>query len=291
MGSPALARSGPAVRPARLPVPLQRARGELRISTKARGDHSVLDDLYQSGSFKCLFPRTPDKMPQAVIINIAGGITGGDRLRTQCTAKKGADLLVTTQAAERIYRSLGDNAIVENRLVLEAGARLHWLPQETILFEGARLARRLEIEMATDATLIAIEPLILGRKAMGERLESGFFSDIWRVHRGGRLIHADALRLAAPFRPILESAAGWGGMIAQATILYVAPDAEAALPKLRALLADMTAKEGGFEAGVSAWNGLLTVRCLARDGAALRALMIPLLTYLRGVPMPPVWRL
>ena len=92
--------------------------------------------------------------------------------------------MLTTPACERIYRSIGGDAVVENRLAAEASAHVDWLPQETILFEDARLNRRLEVDLAEDATLTAVEAVLLGRQAMGEDARNARLRDVWRVRDG-----------------------------------------------------------------------------------------------------------
>lgn len=245
--------------------------------------------LHQSGSAKCQLPRVYAEAPEAVFLNTAGGLTGGDRIAFECVVEDGAALCATTQAAERIYRSADGDAIAHNRLTIGRGAQLEWLPQETILFDGARFRRRLEVNMAADAALLAVETLVLGREAMGETFASGFVSDEWRIRREGVLVHADTLRLASPLEQARSERAAAGGMRAVATLLYVAPDAEARLDPARAVLARQCAE--GVEHGASAWNGLLAVRMLAPRGQSARDSLTAFLTEFRGAPPPRVWSL
>ena len=160
---------------------------------RADGGRNRLERLYQQGCAKAILPRSHARLPEAVLVNTSGGITGGDRLDYVMTAGDGAGLVVTTQAAERIYRAASGVGQIETRLTLGAGAELAWLPQETIVFEGGAVARRLEVEMAEDAQLTALETVVLGRAAMGERVTVGHISDQWRIRRGGRLVLLDVL--------------------------------------------------------------------------------------------------
>ncbi|MDZ4349017.1 MAG: urease accessory protein UreD [Xanthomonadaceae bacterium] len=275
---------------------LQRVRGAVRLSVHRIGGASALAGLYQSGSGKCLLPRCRDGRVEAVLLNTAGGLTGGDQLTIQLDVGPGGRLIASSQAAERIYRSTGDDASISSRLTLAAGARLDWLAQETIAFEGARLRRSLHVDMAPDATLLAVEPLVLGRTAMGETVRSGRVSDQWRVRRGGRLVFADALRLESPIDRLLATPASAGGARAMATVLLVSPDAEERLDEVRSTLASATdapdrADSDRTEAAASAWNGLLCVRLLSHDSTALRRRLCHLLTVIRGEPLPRVWAL
>ena len=262
-----------------------RAIGRVRVAARLRNGQSRLADLHQSGSSKALFPRGEGPGVTAVLLNTAGGVTGGDRFETAAEATQGASLTLSTQAAERAYRAQpGETGHIATRLTAAPGATLHWLPQETILFDGARLVRRLDAELAADARLLAVEPMIFGRAAMGERLDSLHFHDSWRIRRDGRLVYADALRLDGAAAAILARPGTLAGAGAMASLLYTAPDAEARLAPLRALLP--------ATAGASLIRpGVLAARLAAPDGFTLRRALIPVLETLRGAPLPRVWML
>lgn len=257
--------------------------GEVRVTARGRG--SRLAGLRHSGSARCLLPRTATDDLQAVLLNTAGGVTGGDRFSWHGTAEDGAHLTLSTQAAERAYRAQPKET-GEVHTVLSAGAdaRIDWLPQETIVFDGARLARRLEADLAPDATLLAVEAVIFGRTAMGERLERFDLTDHWRVRVDGRLVYADALRLAGAGERVLDRPALLCGARAMASIVLVSPRAEGLLAPVRALMPE----SGG--ASVVA-PGVLSARMVARDGAALRRVLPAILECLRGAALPKVWRL
>ena len=178
-----------------------------------------LDRLFQQGCAKARLPAPGGSAPEVVLINTAGGVTGGDRIDWRLEAGPGAALVATTQAAERVYRSAGGAARIETRLTLGPGARLDWLPQETILFDGGRLDRSLEVEMAADARLLALETLVLGRAAQRRDGAAGAVSDQWRIRRGGRLVHAEALRLDGDVARATAGAATLGGARALATLV------------------------------------------------------------------------
>lgn len=256
---------------------MERSRGATRLRR-----------LYQRGCAKALLPRTHGAEPEAVLVNTSGGITGGDRLSYAAEVGAGAGLTVTTQAAERVYRSRGDWGLVDARLTLGAGARLDWLPQETILFEGGRLARRLTVEMAEDARATLLETVVLGRAAMGETLTDAAITDHWRVHRGGRLVHAEALRLGPDIRVSARGRATLGGARAFATLVHLAPGAEDRLGEARAVLGGAG---GEVRAAATAKPGLLILRFLAPDAAPLRGALIRFLMDFRGAPPPRVWSL
>jgi urease accessory protein len=246
---------------------------------------SVLRRLYQQGSARLRFPHGGGASLEAAIINIAGGLTGGDRWHAEFVLEPGAALTVTTSACERIYRSLGDAAVISTELKLGPASRLEWLPQETILFDRASLDRTLAIEMAADARLLAVEPIIFGRAAMGEEVRRLALQDRWRVRRGGRLVYADSLAFAGATDEWFASTAGLAGCRAVASLLLVAPDAEARLAAVRSLLPDLPA-----EAGASAWDGMLALRLAAANGARLRQSLVALLRLLReDEALPRLW--
>ena len=265
------------------PPAMQRARGEGRITVHAAGGGTRLARLYQDGCGKIRLPRDADAQAlEAVLINTSGGLTGGDRIAWRAEAGAGAALTLTTQACERVYRSSGGVADVRVELAAEAGAALHWLPQETILFNGGALVRSLDVDLAQDARLLAVEAVLLGRQAMGECVRRGTLRDRWRIRRRGRLIFADDLRLCGAVHDIAERGPVLAGAVAFASLLYVGADAEAAMPTVRAAL--------GPSGGASAFEGKLFARVTADSGLQLRRALIPALEALNGGPLPRLWR-
>jgi len=267
-------------------VRLERAVGRAVLAVHSDGGRTRLERLYQGGAAKIRLPRVaPDSALEAVLLNTAGGMTGGDRFRCDVMVRENARALVTTQAAERVYRRSGGVAEVANHLEVAAGARLDWLPQETILFDRSGLSRRLVTDIDPAGTLLAVESFVLGRAAMGEAVRLTSLIDRWRIRRGGRLIFADGVRIEGDATAILSRGATGGGATAFATLVLVAPDAGRFLDIARAALAPY-----GNAAGASAWNGILVVRMVAANGQVLRAGLIDLVEGLRGRPMPRVWQ-
>lgn len=264
---------------------LQRARGTGRIAAGWRESTTRLDTLFEEGCAKIRLPRTHDDSVQAVLINSAGGLTGGDRIDWRADATAGARLVLTTQACERIYRSLGSDAELMTRITVGAGARLDWLPQETILFQGARLRRRLEVDLAPDARFTTIEAVIIGREAMGEDARDLRFADSWRIRVDGRLLHAEQTRLRGEDRE-RDSLGLLEANRAFATILHIAPDAGRRLDDVRALLPD------DARAAASLIGNRLIVRAMAPSGIALRRAIAPALALLSGAgALPRLWHL
>ncbi len=266
--------------------PHQRARGALRLSFKQRDDATVLDALRQDGCLKARFPHTErDAWPGAVTLNTAGGVAGGDTLDTAVTAGPGTRATVASQAAERFYRALPGSAPAQviTRLHVAPGAALEWLPQEAILFNHCALRRRLLVDLAEDAWFLGVESLVFGRTAMDESVQDASLRDLIELRRGGRLILHDAIRLDGPVQSVLDRPASGNGARAVAILLHAAPDAAARLDPLRAALA-------AWDAGASAWDGMLVARIAAQDGACLRRAVVAGLNVLRaGRPLPRVW--
>jgi len=268
-------------------IRLQRTSGRLRLDIVADADgRSRLHTLLQEGAFKARLPAVPGQdRPQVVLINTAGGLTGGDVLSARIGIGGGAVADITTQASEKIYRSTGDEVRVDTVLEVAGGGMAHWLPEETILFDGARLKRSLTVNLADGARLLACESMVFGRTARGERVHDGLFQDRWRVRRGGRLVFADAVRFENPIHAALERKAVADGGVAVATLLYVADDGAARVDAVRAVLAGHDC-----DAGASAYDGLLVCRLVACTGAVLRQALVPVLESLRdGRALPRPW--
>ena len=256
------------------------------MTTKARtaqgATTSVIDTLRQAGSSKLVFPRGAMATElQAVLVNTAGGITGGDRFSLAATAGPGTHLTLTTQAAERAYGAQpGETGRLRNRLTVEAGAAMHWLPQETILFEKSALRRDMQVDLAADARLLFVETVVLGRAAMGEDLHDITFADRVEIRRAGTPVFLDAAQLTGDAQA--QMARNAGGARAFASLVYVAPDAEALLGPVRETLSPT--------AGASLLGPeLLHLRALAPDGFTLRQTLVPALQLLRQGPLPRTW--
>lgn len=253
----------------------------LSVSADARGTN--IAGLRQSGSLKLLFPRRRDATLQAVAVNTAGGVTGGDAFGLSLHAKSGAGLTLTTQAAERAYQAQpGECARIDNRISIAEGARVNWLPQETILYRGCAVHRTLSVEMAAGASLLLAEPLVFGRAAMGETLTEAGFRDRIEIRRNGQIVFLDAMTFSGNLAAHLAGPTIAHGAGAMVSLIYIAPDAEAHLTKVRALLPD--------NGGVSLLGeDILFLRMLATDSFDLRKPLIPILNHLTGDDLPRAW--
>jgi urease accessory protein len=258
-----------------------RAEGRVALAVAAARGATRRTHVAERGSLRVRFPNVVGPELEAVLVNTAGGMTGGDRFDIDVAAGVGAQLLVGTTAAEKVYRSLGPATTVAVRLAAASGATVRWLPQETILFDRARLDRRIEVDLEEGAALVLAEAVVFGRAAMGETVEQGELIDRWRVRVGGRLVFAEAVRLGGGIAAKLAQRAVAAGGRALATVLIV-PGEGRHVEAVRAL--DLTG-----EVGISAWNGVAVARLVAPDALALRRDLAAVLAALDTGPLPRLW--
>lgn len=259
---------------------LQRTRGRAHVALAA-GER--LMDLTQEGSAKAFLPRVHAAWPEAVFLNTSGGLTGGDVLDYSLRLDAGVRCVGTTQTAERAYASAGGRARLNVRLAAGAGARLDWLPQETILFDRSALVRRTQVDLEGDAALVICEMVVLGRAAMGEVLAEVALNDWREVRRDGAPVLVEPLRIVA--ETLGGGAALIGGARAIATVALVAPGGEDAIGPVRAAL------PSGVEAAASGWDGKCVVRIRADDALPLKRAVAAVLGAMRGRALPRVWQI
>jgi urease accessory protein len=260
-----------------------RAIGRIALNAKFAEGATRRARVHEQGSLRVRCPGPSAGELEAMIINTAGGMAGGDHFDLDIAVGTGARLLVTSAAAEKVYRTLGAETTIAAKLDVAASGALAWLPQETILFDRARLRRTIEVDLAADARLLLAEAVIFGRSGMGETVVDGLLLDRWRVRRGGRLLHAESVRLDGNVAASLAQSAVAGGGVAIASVLSV-PGDDAMVAAVR----DASRQCRG-EVGASAWNGIAVVRVVAADGAALRHDLARVLATLRGGQLPRPW--
>ncbi len=260
-----------------------RAQGAVKFDVQRLDGFTRRRDLHESGSLRVRFPSAEDQGLSAVLVNTAGGIAGGDSFEVDVAIGEGSRLTVTTAAAEKVYRTDGAPAELHIALKAEGRSHLSWLPQETILFDRARIHRRFDIDLSEQASLLLCEIVVFGRLAMGERIRDGEFSDRWRLWRGGRLVFAENIRLDGDIGSKLARPAVAKGGAAIGTALIV-PGDEALVARIREL-----SQSFAGEVGVSAWNGFAMARFCAQDAAALRADMMAVLSHASSSALPRLW--
>ena len=265
------------------PALRQRAHAEARGSFARVGARTEPARLFETGGLRWRFPRSSNPC-EAAIVNTGGGVAGGDSYAVSLTLSEGAEVEAATPSAERIYRSHGPASVIATRLALQPRARLVWLPQETLVYDGARLERRLEVEASEEAEFVIAETLAFGRLAMGESRIDASVHDSWRVRRDGRLVFADETRLEHAGSDLDRKATGAGAR-AHSMIVASAPNIEARLPDLRAALG-----AGGpdIESGASAFDHLIVVRLLGPSFDRLRMSLVASIVALGG-RKPRLW--
>ena len=265
-----------------------RVTGGLDLGLLRDGAVTRLARRGERDGYKVRVPRREDRL-EVAMINTGGGIAAGDRIAVAVTAGQGAEATVTAPAAERVYGAAdAATAHYDVTLTLGASASLHWLPQETILYNRARLSRRFTADLDPGAEMMIAETVVFGRTASGEAAIAGAFRDDWRIRRAGRLVFADSIRLDGRISDTLRDPATGDGATALATLLLVAPDAEDRLAAVRRALAAPAARPG-LTFGASAWGGRLVVRALARLSADLRPLLEAAIPPLSRTGLPRVW--
>lgn len=277
-------------------APLQRATGTAEVSFRQRDGKTVLDDLYQEGSAKVRLARAePGRLTEAVLINTSGGLTDGDKYSARIGWGKNTTAIVTTQASERLYKTREGHASIVSDLKIAEGACALWLPQETIMFDGGAYERKTLIDMASSATLLAIESTMFGRKAMGEVVENGWLREQWQVRIDGRLVFVDAFELGGAINQHLGRRAVANGARAVATIVFAGRDIETMRDRVNEIV---ESKQGLGRA--SSLGGLMVARLFAEDSQSLRQLTVPILedllrhaTQAKGQAslLPRVWSL
>lgn len=265
--------------------PDARRPGEARLTFGVRDGRTRLLGLHQVPPLRVLFPRpAAADVPEAVILNTGGGLVGGDRLEVTVSAAEGSRALVTTAAAEKVYRSLGPE--VRTHITVEAAdaAWLEWLPQETILFDAARLTRTTRLRRRGSGRIAAADIVVFGRRARGERFGDGSFRDRMEVWSDDRLAWLDATRLMGGAAGPLHDPMGYGGSGAAAILLYTGADAGAQIGHLREHL-----DPAGGRTGATVLGDVLVVRWLGPEPYPLRRAVARAIATLRErvMALPP----
>ena len=247
-------------------VDLERAVGSGRVVLDGGEGGTKITDLYQKFPIALAFPRVDDRRSrEAVVINCSGGIAGGDRLQIDVVAQGYASVAVTTQAAEKVYRALDRPAQIITRLRVHENAKLAWLPQETIVFDGARIKRHTEVDLCAGAEVVALEWLVLGRAESGEEVRSGYILDSWRVRVDDRLVWADGFLVSDEVFAHLQREALLSKWKAIGTLIYFGPGLEKRLEALREIATSLDC-----ECAATLVGAIIVVRVAAIASADLK---------------------
>lgn len=258
----------------------------LKLIVEKPGSRLRLAERHESGAFRFRMPRREAGAIEAMLVNVAGGLAGGDRVLLEAEVREGASLVLSSAAGERIYRSGGDETRISIDLRAEANATLVWLPNETILHDGARFRRDVSITLHPRARLLFGEVIQLGRVASGERFRSGMMIDQWRVSIGGRMAFAEATRLEREMLARSQRPGGLGNAPFMATLLLAG---EGAADRLAAIRQALVA-EPSVMAAATAHSGLVFARLLSEDDVAQRRVFLSAIRAASGddLPLPRV---
>ncbi len=269
---------------------LERSHGCLRLGAGALGARTRLTELYQSGCLKARLPKRTTGSLEAICINTSGGLTDGDTLDTSVDCARGTATVITSQAAERIYRARHGAAAVTNTIELGPDAAMAWLPQETILFDGGRLERSINVSLTSSSTFLAVEMAVMGRTAMGESVSTGLLQDSWALRIDGRLEFIDRTRFDGNVAQKRGRPAVLDGSMSMATVVYAAADSVNLLESVREQVAG-----DHIHSGASLLGQVLVARLVSPDAAALRRRVMAVLESVASTRpefhLPKVWTL
>jgi urease accessory protein len=251
---------------ATLEPPPQAASGwaaRILLQLEPRGERTVLARKQQQGPLTVQRAFYPEGAPcHLYLLHPPGGVVGGDQLEVRVQVAGGAHGLLTSPGAAKFYRSAGAMARQQQQLEVADGAVLEWLPQEVILFPGARVDLQSRVRLSGSGRFIGWEILSLGRPAVGERFERGRATLGLRLERDGRPLLAERLRVDSeqPGQAGLDAPSGLRGFPISATLVATgatAADRDAA----RALIP----ADAGLTLGITLLGDLLVVRALAHQ--------------------------
>ena len=243
---------------------------ELHLGFARAGERTVLRENRHCGPLrvqKALYPEG-HAVCQAILLHPPSGIAGGDHLEIFVSIDPGAHAQLTTPGAGKWYRSAGPEASQSIAFNVGDGATLEWLPQEAIVFDGARARMATHVALAADSRFIGWDILCLGRAAAGERFANGRFDLFYRVDRNRRPIWIERGGFAGN-DPMLASPAGWAGATVCGTLLCSFPE----LPQQATVLLEACrriAPADSANRGLSALPGILVARYLGDSSEAAR---------------------
>ena len=267
-------------------LPTSHWEAELTLDFAPRGAKTALVNRAHRGPLTVQRPFYPEgEVCHVYLLHPPGGVVAGDRLTINASAESSAKALITTPAASKFYRSGGGEARQTVNLTVAEGASLEWLPQETIVYEGALLNSAMHIDLAEHAHFIGWEILALGRPAASEGFDNGSANLNWRISRAGHLFylerqHQDAQAFQARWGLAGHSACG---------TLFVYPATSLQLAAVQELIGDEANR------GVTLIEGLLICRCLDRRADLLKSFFDAVWGLVRGdvvgkeVCAPRIW--
>lgn len=264
----------------------------LVLGAERRGLRTVLAHAHHHGPLrvqKALYPESPQRM-DLLILHPPAGIAGGDQLDIEVVVGAGAQVRITTPGAAKWYRSRGAEAAQTLRLRVADDAVLEWLPQEAIVFDGARVRTETDIDCTNHSRACGWDLWMLGRSAAGEQFRVGHVQQRLRLRRSGRLLWSERVRLAAE-DALRRSRLGWQDTNVMGSLWALGfPNDESLIERCREVA------EPGVQIGVTRFeHGLLLARALGCSAERVRASLTRIWSVLRpalcgapGIP-PRIW--
>lgn len=198
----------------------------LRLGYRAHGDRTVVSDRRHEGPLRVQRPFYPEGAPcHSYLLHPPGGVVGGDGLDVGVDVGADAWALMTSPGATKFYRSLGGEARVEQRIRVDAGGVIEWLPQEQIAFPGAIVSSRTRFELTAAAHALGWELNCFGRPASGQRFDHGRFRQRLEVWRDGVPLLLEHARLTGG-SSTMQAPWGLGGHQAMATLIATPADGD-----------------------------------------------------------------
>ena len=261
---------------------LQRSYGKVDI--KFKNDNIV--KFFQKGSSKALIPNTHNDYKQIVLINTAGGITGGDKF---CIGLEldNSKICGSTQAAEKIYKGDIKEGKIDLDINLKNNSTLFWLPKEMILFNNCNLKRQINVNLSTNSNLLMSESTIFGRTAMKETFSNGNYKDFWKIFIGKKLIHVEATKSEGNIEEFLSKAATFNNNCAINITIGIGKRILENADKIKNNLL----KNNEIISEMSIWDEKLVIRTISQDSYHLGFAIKKILFYFFNGNIPKVWSL
>ncbi|WP_223247405.1 urease accessory protein UreD [Sulfuriferula sp. AH1] len=266
----------------------------LALGYELTADKTVLARRQHHGPLVVQKPLYPEgsEVCHTIVLHPPGGIAGGDTLEIRVVLDRASKALLTSPGAGKWYRSAGAQASQRLNFTLAKGSVLEWLPQETILFDGARARMDMQVELEQGAMFMGWEIVCLGRAAAGERFAHGHLRQTVRINLAGKPVWREYGDLAGG-APLLHSPAGLAGCTVMGTLIFAGKTVPVSL--LGACRNIAVNDHAGEHCGVTALPDVLIARYLGHKSEAAKRYFIALWQLLRPfaagkkASIPRIW--
>jgi len=263
-----------------------RASGRISVDARFLNAATRASRVSEEGSLRVRFPREEGEELSCVAINTGGGVTGGDKMSVEINAGPSAKLAFTSAAAEKIYRSAGACAEIKTHLTAQAGAILAFLPQETIIYNGARVRRFVDVHLDGAASALLCDLNCIGRTQMNENVDRLYLHDRWRISIGSVLDFADTTKLDGDATTLLRHPAIAGGASCFGTLIAASPQNADIERKWRAIAEQIN---GRLVLATGRVGHILVTRMIAQEMVYMREAATRLIEAAGLVSLPRSW--